>query len=70
MVSPAYAELLCRSNFIVLQGALHPQELVGRAHALGDAALALTDRCSLAGVVRAHGEARRLGLKLIVGAEL
>lgn len=41
-----------------------------RAHALGYAALALTDRCSLAGVVRAHTQARDLGLKLIVGAEL
>ncbi|WP_295446966.1 error-prone DNA polymerase [uncultured Thiodictyon sp.] len=70
MVTPAYAELLCRSNFSFLQGASHPEALVRRAHALGYAALALTDRCSLAGVVRAHTQARALGLKLIIGAEL
>ncbi|WP_295388674.1 error-prone DNA polymerase [uncultured Thiodictyon sp.] len=70
MATPAYAELFCRSNFSFLQGASHPEELVRRAHALGYRALALTDRCSLAGVVRAHAQARTLGLKLIVGAEL
>jgi error-prone DNA polymerase len=67
---PAYAELHCRSNFSFLTGASHPEELVARAHALGYTALAITDECSLAGVVRAHGEARRLGLHLIVGAEM
>ena len=65
---PAYAELQCRSNFSFLQGASHPEELVARAQALGYSALALTDECSLAGVVRAHGEARRRGLHLVVGA--
>ncbi len=67
---PGYAELHCRSNFSFGHGASHPEELVGRAHALGYAALAVTDECSLAGVVRAHAEARRLGLPLIVGAEM
>jgi len=67
---PAYAELHCRSNFSFLTGASHPEELVARAHALGYSALALTDECSLGGVVRAHAEARRLGLHLIVGAEM
>jgi len=67
---PGYAELHCRSNFSFLTGASHPEELVARAHALRYAALALTDECSLAGVVRAHGEARRLGLHFIVGAEM
>ncbi|WP_119156055.1 error-prone DNA polymerase [Caldimonas tepidiphila] len=66
---PGYAELHCASNFSFLRGASHPEELVARAHALGYAALAITDECSLAGVVRAHVEARRLGLKLLVGAE-
>ena len=65
-----YAELHCRSNFSFLTGASHPQELVQRAHALGYTALALTDECSLAGVVRAHAEAKRVGLHLIVGAEM
>ncbi|NWG74846.1 MAG: PHP domain-containing protein, partial [Rubrivivax sp.] len=67
---PAYAELHCRSNFSFLTGASHPEELVQRAHALGYAALAITDECSLAGVVRAHAEAKRVGLHLIVGAEM
>ena len=66
---PAYAELHCRSNFSFLTGASHPEELVQRAHALGYSALALTDECSLAGVVRAHEEAQRLALPLIIGAE-
>ncbi len=65
----SYAELLCRSNFSFLHGASHPEELVARAHELGYAALALTDECSLAGVVRAHGRARELGLPLLVGAQ-
>jgi error-prone DNA polymerase len=67
---PGYAELHCRSNFSFLSGASHPEELVARAHALGYAAVALTDECSLAGVVRGHAEARRLGLHYIVGAEM
>ncbi len=70
MMAPDYAELYCRSNFSFLRAASHPEELVRRAHALGYRALALTDLCSLAGVVKAHTEAKRLGLHLIVGAEL
>ena len=53
MELPEYAELHCRSNFSFLTGASHPGELVQRAKELGYAALALTDECSLAGVVRA-----------------
>ncbi len=67
---PSYAELHCRSNFSFLTGASHPEELVQRAHVLGYGALALTDECSLAGVVRAHAEAERIGLHLVVGAEV
>ncbi|MBE0622710.1 MAG: PHP domain-containing protein, partial [Burkholderiales bacterium] len=51
---PAYAELHCLSNFSFLRGASHPEELVVRAQQLGYSALALTDECSFAGVVRAH----------------
>ncbi len=65
-----YAELHALSNFSFLRGASQPEELVGRAKALGYEALALTDECSLAGVVRAHTEARRCELPLIIGAEL
>jgi len=67
---PRYAELHCLSNFTFLRGASHPEELVERAAALGYAALALTDECSFAGVVRAHVAAKRFGLKLIVGSEV
>jgi len=67
---PAYAELHCRSNFSFLTAASHPEELVARAHELGYRALALSDECSLAGVVRAHVEARRLGFALLVGSEI
>lgn len=66
---PDYAELHCLSNFSFQRGASHPQELVRRAHELGYAALAITDECSVAGVVRAHAEAKKLGLKLLLGAE-
>ena len=65
-----YAELHCISNFSFLRGASHPEELVRRAHELGYRALALTDECSLAGVVRAHVEAKALGLALLVGSEI
>ena len=65
---PGYAELQCQSNFSFLQGASHPEELVARAAELGYAALALTDECSLAGVVRAHMEAKTQKLPLIIGA--
>ena len=67
---PPYAELHARSNFSFLQGASHPEELVERAAALGYRALALTDECSLAGVVRAHAAACRHGLHLIIGSRL
>jgi len=66
---PAYAELHCLSNFTFLRGASHPHELVTQADALGYQALALTDECSVAGVVRAHMAARGRPLKLIVGSE-
>ncbi len=52
-VLPGYAELHCISNFSFQRGASHPQELVRRAYNLGYQALALTDECSVAGVVRA-----------------
>jgi error-prone DNA polymerase len=67
---PEYAELHCLSNFSFLRGASHPEELVERAAALGYSALALTDECSLAGVVRAHTAAKEHKLKLIIGTEI
>jgi error-prone DNA polymerase len=69
-VLPDYAELHCCTNFSFLRGASHAEELVARAAELGYAALAITDECSLAGVVRAHVAAKEVGLKLIVGSEI
>ena len=68
-----YAELFCQSNYSFLQGASHPQELVTAAHTLGYRALAITDECSMAGVVRAFSELEKLKaegsqLELICGS--
>lgn len=65
----AYAELHCISNFTFLRGASFPEELVERAVALGYGAIAITDECSLSGVVRAHMAAKERGIKLIIGSE-
>jgi error-prone DNA polymerase len=66
---PGYAELHCLSSFSFQRGASHPKELVARAAQLGYQALALTDECSVAGVVRAWEAAKECGLHLIVGSE-
>ena len=66
---PAYAELHCLSAFSFQRGASLPEDLVARAAALGYTALAITDECSVSGVVRAHTQAKELGLKLLLGAE-
>ena len=66
---PDYAELHCLSSFSFQRGASQPEELVQRAAALGYHALAITDECSVAGVVRAHVAARSAELKLLLGAE-
>ena len=66
---PNYAELWCLSNFSFLRGASAPEELVWRAKSLGYTALALTDECSMAGIVRAHVAAKEHGLRLLVGSQ-
>ncbi len=66
---PAYVELHCCSNFSFLRGASHAEELVERAVQLGYLGLAITDECSLAGVVRAHVQAQQAGLQLLIGSE-
>lgn len=79
----AYAELHCLSNFSFLRGASHPEELVLQAQALGYSAIAITDECSMAGIVRAYATIRSMrsapldaaaqpnhqAIKLIVGSE-
>jgi error-prone DNA polymerase len=67
--APAYAELHCCSSFSFLKGASFPEELVKQAVNLKYSALAITDECSMAGVVRAHAEAKKAGLHLLIGSE-
>src|SRR5262245_46598519 len=69
-VMPRYAELEVTTNFTFLAGGSHPEELVATAKALGLAAIAVTDRNTLAGAVRAHIAAKEAGIKFIVGARL
>ena len=65
-----YAELHCKTNFSFLEGASRADELVRQAAELGYRALAVTDRNSLAGVVRAHIAAKEARLPLVIGAEI
>lgn len=65
-----YTELQVTSNFSFLRGASHPDELVHQAHLLGYNAVAITDRNTLSGVVRAHAVAKGFDLHLIIGARL
>ena len=64
-----FAELHALSNYSFLRGASHPEELVKQAHALGYSAIAITDECTYAGLVKAHTAAKACGIKLIIGAE-
>ncbi|MBS0340664.1 MAG: error-prone DNA polymerase, partial [Proteobacteria bacterium] len=66
---PAYAELRCLSNYTFLKGASWPEELVERAKALGYTALAITDECTMAGVVRAHVAGKEHGLRVLFGSQ-
>jgi error-prone DNA polymerase len=66
----AYAELQVASNFSFLRGASHPEELAALAKELGLSAIAITDRNTLAGIVRAHVAAKEAGLRLVIGARL
>lgn len=68
--TPRYVELQTTSNFSFLRGASHPQELVEAAHHTDLAGLAITDRNTLAGIVRGHVAARDLDFPFIVGCRL
>src|SRR5690349_4836431 len=65
-----YAELQATSNFSFLRGASHPDELVAAASLLGHRAIAITDRNSLAGIVRGHKAAKEAGIHYVVGCRL
>ena len=66
----AYAELVTASNFSFLRGASHPEELVVQAKAIGLDAIAICDANSVAGIVRAHGQAKKEAMRFIVGCRL
>ena len=66
----SYVPLWCKSNYSFLEGASTPGELVATAGRLDLPALGLTDRDGLYGVVRAHLEAKKLGVKLIIGSQI
>ncbi|MEO1748602.1 MAG: PHP domain-containing protein, partial [Pseudomonadota bacterium] len=68
--APAYAELHCATNFSFLRGASHPGEMVIQAKALGHSAIGITDRNTLAGMVRAHTQAKQEGIQLLVGCHV
>jgi error-prone DNA polymerase len=70
MSGPFYAELQVTSHFSFLRGASSCEELFIQAHELGLEALAVVDRNSLAGIVRAHQAAKETGIRLIVGCRL
>ncbi len=65
-----YTELQVTTNFSFLRGASHPEELAEQAAALGYTTIAITDRNSLAGIVRAHAAAKKAGIRIIVGCRL
>ncbi len=67
---PGYVELQVTSNFSFLEGAAHPEELAARAAELGHRAVTITDRNTLAGVVRGHLGAKQAGIRVIVGVRL
>ena len=70
MTAPTYAELDLITNFSFLEGASHPAETVIQAQSLGLAAIGIADRNTLAGVVRAHKEAKTRGVRLLIGCRL
>lgn len=70
METVEYVELQVTSNFSFLRGASHPEELVAQAAALGYSAIAITDRNTLAGIVRGHVAAKKHGIRFIPGCRL
>lgn len=65
-----YTELQVTTNFSFLRGGSHPEELVEQASVLGHKQIAIADKNTLAGIVRAHVTAKQFGIKLIIGCHL
>ncbi len=70
MEQPQYTELQVTSNFSFLRGGSHPEEIIDRAVSLGYRAIAITDRNTLAGIVRAHAATRGRDIRLIPACRL
>ena len=68
--NPPYVPLWCKSNYSFLEGASHPEELVEACRRNGLAAMALTDRNGVYGIVRAHVQALQAGIHLIAGSQI
>src|SRR6266498_1917653 len=66
----SYTELQVTTNFSFLRGASHPEELVEQAAAYGYKEIAITDRNSFAGIVRAHVASKKIGIRIIPGCRL
>ncbi|MBS7563823.1 error-prone DNA polymerase [Mucilaginibacter sp. Bleaf8] len=66
----SYIELQITTNFSFLRGASHPEEMIRQAAALGYSEVAITDRNSVAGIVRAHAAAKTQGMRIITGCRL
>ncbi|HTF31003.1 MAG TPA: PHP domain-containing protein, partial [Flavitalea sp.] len=66
----SYTELQVTTNFSFLRGASHPDEMVQQAVELGYKEIAITDRNSLAGIVRAHAATKKTGIRIIPGCRL
>ena len=69
-VTMNYTELQLTTNFSFLQGASHPEEMVNQAASMGYQAIGITDRNTLAGVVRAYAAGRSVGLRILPGCRL
>jgi error-prone DNA polymerase len=70
MSGPRYVELQATSHFSFLRGASSCEDLFSQAAVCGIEALAIVDRNSVAGIVRAHEAAKLTGVRLIVGCRL
>jgi error-prone DNA polymerase len=66
----SYIELQVTTNFSFLRGGSHPEELIEQAHLLGYSQIGITDRNTLAGIVRAHVAAKKRGMRIILGCRL
>lgn len=67
---PAYAELQTYTHYSFLRGASAPEDIIQRAVKLDYQAIAITDECSVSGIVKAHVEAKKNGLQLIIGSQM